>query len=70
MVRKNQKRLGKRIQKFRKDLGISQEKFSEMVDISRTHLGHIEQGRKSPSLEVLERIAKKLRVKVRDLFSL
>jgi len=61
--------LGKKIQKLRKSLGYSQEKFAEMVRISRTHIGHIEQGRKSPSLKLLEKISRALKVKISDLFS-
>lgn len=64
---KSQKRLGKKIQDLRQDLGKTQEEFAESVDISRTHMGHIEQGRKSPSLDLLEKIAKNLKVKVKDL---
>jgi DNA-binding XRE family transcriptional regulator len=30
-------------------------------------MGHIEQGRKQPSLELLQKIAKKLEVKVNEL---
>lgn len=59
--------LGKNIQKLRKSLGYSQEKFVEIVKISRTHIGHIEQGRKSPSLKTLEKIARVLKVKMGDL---
>ena len=61
--------LGGNIQKLRKSQGYSQEKFAEMVKISRTHIGHIEQGRKSPSLKTLEKIARVLRVKTGDLLS-
>ena len=48
-------------------MGKTQEEFAESVNISRTHMGHIEQGRKSPSLELLEKIAKNLKIKVKDL---
>ena len=71
MARKNQKtkeRLGNKIQKIRKSLGYSQEELAHLVKISRTHMGHIEQGRKSPSLEVMERVAKILKVPLKDLF--
>lgn len=61
-------KLGKKIQKLRKELGISQEQLAFKLGLSRTHTGHIEQGRRSPSLEVLEKIARVLRVKVKDLF--
>ena len=71
MTQRSQKtrdKVGKKIQRFRKSVGLSQEEFAHQVGISRTHAGHIEQGRKFPSLEVLEKIAKVLKVKVRDLF--
>lgn len=65
---KTRKGLGRKIQKTRKALGITQEEFAYRTGISRTHAGHIEQGRKSPSFKVLEKMAKILRVKVKELF--
>lgn len=63
------KKLGKKIQRLRKDAGYtSQESFAEALGLSRTHIGHIEQGRKNPSMEVLVKIAKKLRVDISELF--
>jgi len=68
-VKKMSKKLGKRIQKCRKSVGYkSQERFAEALGISRTHIGHIEQGRKNPSMGVLIKIAKKLKTSVSDLF--
>lgn len=61
--------LGEKVQRLRKTEGYTQEELAEQVGISRTHMGHIEQGRKSPSLKLIEKIAKKLKVKVSDLFS-
>lgn len=66
---KTRQKLGKKIQQLRRVIGYSQEDLAETARISRTHMGHIEQGRKSPSLEVLEKIAKALKVKLKDLFS-
>jgi len=67
--KKVSKKLGKRIQRFRKDAGYtSQENFAEALGLSRTHVGHIEQGRKNPSMELLIKIAKKLKVGISDLF--
>lgn len=63
------KRLGKKIQKLRKDAGFkSQEEFAEVLKLSRTHVGHIEQGRKNPSMEVLVKIAHILNIDIKDLF--
>lgn len=61
-------RLGRKVQKLRKGTSLSQEKLAEKINISRTHMGHIEQGRKSPSLKVMTKLARALRVKVSELF--
>lgn len=63
------RRLARQIQKFRKAAEYTQEEFAEKLGISRTHMGHIEQNRKSPSLKLVDKIAKMLRVSVSDLFS-
>lgn len=65
---KTRENLGRKIQKLRKALDITQEEFAYRVGISRTHAGHIEQGRKSPSIKVLEKMAKVLKVTVKELF--
>lgn len=67
-VKKNRQKLGKKIQKLRKVFGLSQEELADRTGISRTHMGHIEQGRKTPSLSLLEKIVKILKVKLSDLF--
>lgn len=68
--KKVSRKLGKRIQKLRKEAGYkNQEKFAEELNISRTHIGHIEQGRRNPSMEVLVKISKKLKIDISDLFN-
>ena len=70
-MRKNAKLpkvLGKKIQGLRKSAGFTQEQVAEKIGISRAYMGYIEQGRNSPSLEILEKVAKALRVKMSDLF--
>lgn len=62
-------KLGKRIQKLRKEAGYrSQESFAEALKLSRTHIGHIEQGRKNPSMKVLTKIASVLKINIKELF--
>jgi len=61
-------KLGKKVQRLRKALGFTQEELAERLNISRTHMGHIEQGRKSPSLKLMEKLARVLKVNVSDLF--
>lgn len=60
-------KLGQRTQNMRKQAGYTQERFAEKVNISETHMGHIEQGRRKPSFKVLQKIAKSLHVQVKDL---
>lgn len=59
--------LGKKMQRIRKKLSITQEQLAEKVGVSTTYIGFIEQGRYAPSLEILEKIAKHLKVKVNEL---
>lgn len=69
-MRKNAKLskiLGTRIQKKRKQLDLTQEDVAYKVGISRAYMGYIEQGRNVPSMEVLEKIARVLKVNLRDL---
>lgn len=61
------KTICKRIKKFRHDIGMTQEDLAEKVGVSRVYIGYVEQGRNTPSLEILEKIAKSLKVKLPDL---
>lgn len=62
------KTLGKKVQKLRHASKLTQEELAEKVGVSRAYMGYIEQGRNTPSLEVLEKIARILKVKLSDLF--
>ena len=69
-MRKNAKLpkvLGKKVQRYRKKTGMSQEEVAHKVGISHAYMGYIEQGRNLPSLEILEKIAKAIKVKLGDL---
>ena len=67
-ITKNQVKFGHKIQKRRQELGITQEELADRLNLSRTHMGHIEQGRRSPSLEVVNKIAKDLKTSPKDFF--
>lgn len=62
------KLLGKRVQKRRKELNLTQEELAEKVDISRAYMGYIEQGRNVPSIEVVQKIAKVLKKPLNEFF--
>ncbi len=60
--------LGKRIKKKRKELEMTQEDVAYKIGISRAYMGYIEQGRNVPSIEILEKISKVLKINLSDLF--
>ena len=62
-------RIGARIRKIRKANRLSQEELAEKVDISVTHMSHIETGNTKLSLQVLVDIARALEVRTDDLLS-
>jgi transcriptional regulator with XRE-family HTH domain len=62
--------LGSNIRQYRLQLGISQAKLAEMVDIAPNYLGLVENGKKYPSAEMVERIAAALGKDTTDLFIL
>lgn len=59
--------IGQQIRKSRKAHGLSQEQLAEMVNISTTHMSHIETGNTKLSLPVLVDIANALDVRTDDL---
>ena len=69
-MRKNAKitkTICKRIRKYRHEAGLTQEDLAEKVGVSRVYIGYVEQGRNTPTLDVLGKIARALKVKVSDL---
>lgn len=67
-TKKTLKTLGWKVQKLRKQKKLTQEELADQLGISRVYMGYIEQGRESPSLKLLMKIARKLDKKVEDLF--
>ena len=62
------KKVGKRIRTRRHELGLSQEKLAFKCRLHRTYISDVERGTRNISIENLEKIAKALDVKTRDLF--
>jgi transcriptional regulator with XRE-family HTH domain len=60
--------LGSNIRNYRTQLGFSQAKLAEMVDMAANYLGLVENGKKFPSSEMIERIAAALGKDTTDLF--
>ncbi len=60
-------KIGQQIRKIRKAHGLSQEELAERVNISTTHMSHIETGNTKLSLPVLVDLAGALDVRTDDL---
>ena len=60
-------RVGLRIREIREEKGLSQEKLAGVADLHRAYIGQLERGEKNIGLKNLEKIAKALGVKGRDL---
>lgn len=59
--------LGRAVARLRRTAGYSQEAFALACKVHRTYMTGIESGRHNVSLEILERIAKGLRLDVGQL---
>jgi transcriptional regulator with XRE-family HTH domain len=67
-ARKEHRRLlGDAVRSKRKKAGFSQEKLAEKADLSTVFISRIERGVESPSVDSLMKIARALRLRVRDL---
>jgi transcriptional regulator with XRE-family HTH domain len=66
-VPKKHWQLGRSIRKVRKAHGLRQEQLAEKIGTSTPWIGHIETGREAPNLKMLQKIARVLGVKVKDL---
>ena len=60
-------KLGKNLQRIRKEKGITQEKLQELSGIDRGYISGVERGVRNPSIKNVERLAKALKVSVSDL---
>lgn len=59
--------LGQQIQALRKAKGFSQEGFAQYAELERSYYGRIERGEANITIKNLIRVAKALKVKVREL---
>lgn len=62
-------KLGKRIKQLRIKQGLTQEKLAESAKIDYSYLNLIESGKRNPSIKVVVKIARALRVSLSELFA-
>ena len=63
----NLRSFGKKVRDERIRRGFSQERLGELAKVHRTYIGMIERAEKNITLTNIEKIAKALNVRVRDL---
>jgi transcriptional regulator with XRE-family HTH domain len=56
-------KIAKNVKRLREKRGLTQEALAVKVDIHRVHLARIESAVRTPSVEMLEKLAKALKVK-------
>lgn len=63
-----EQKLGKRIAQLRQQAGLTQADLAERSDYSEDFIGLVERGINAPSVSGLERIAKAIKVEIKNLF--
>lgn len=67
MSKRIPKSLGEKIKYYRKQRKLYQVELADIVDVSTGYIGAIEQSVKSPSLKLLSKIAKALKIQPHEL---
>ena len=62
------KKFGKRLRILRKGAHLSQEELGFKANIHRTYIGAVERGEQNVSLDNIYRLAKALKVEMKELF--
>lgn len=61
------KAFGAKVQQYRNELGLSQEKFAEKANVHRTYIGTVERGETNLTLLNVYKLAKALEISPKDL---
>jgi transcriptional regulator with XRE-family HTH domain len=70
MIKDINKKIGKRIAKLRKEVGLSQAQLAESVELSAEYISRLERGINAPSVEALNKMSDPLKVEVREILTL
>ena len=60
--------VAKNLRKIRKERGYTQDDLADLAGITKNYVGQIEREEKAPTITVLERLAKSLKVKPISFF--
>ena len=69
MSREVSKKFALKLKALRDQRGLSQEALALMCNINRTYIGRIENLKRNPSLEILDKIAEGLNMKLHELLN-
>ena len=61
-------RFGRTVRALRSEAGYSQESFADAIGVHRTYMGKLERGDGNPTLDMIVRVAKGLRLSLSELF--
>lgn len=59
--------LAANLRRIRAEREMSQDDFAALIDIHRTYLNHLEHAKRSPTIDVIEKVSERLDVSFADL---
>ena len=61
--------VGRNLRRIRRERGLSQEEFADLLGVHRTYMGGVERGERNLTLRSLERLADRIAVDPRELLA-
>ena len=61
-------KFGKKIRDVRAERGLSQEALADIANVHRTYIGMVERAEKNITLLNIQKLAKALKIEIRELF--
>lgn len=61
-------KLGQKIKQLRAKLDMTQEELAFKVGVDRSYMGFVERGERNPTLTILIKLAKSLKISIKELF--
>jgi transcriptional regulator with XRE-family HTH domain len=59
--------VGRNLRRIRRERGLSQEEFADLLGVHRTYMGGVERGERNLTLRSLERLAERISIDARTL---
>ena len=62
-----QKAVGAYLRSYRKERGLSQERFADVLGVHRTYMGSVKRGERNLTLQTVEHLAEQIGMEVREM---